>query len=240
VPDTVFEDPRLAHIYDVLEPERPDLDPYLAISREFGARTALDIGCGTGTFACLLARRGIDVIAVDPAAASLEVARQKPAAEKVRWVLGDSCSVPAVQVDLVTMTGNVAQVFLTDTHWRATLRAAYGALTPDGRFVFEVRDPEKEGWRSWTRDRTYRNLDLPGVGGLQTWTDLTDVSLPLVSFRQHFVFGRDGTTVVSDSTLRFRSRSEVMASLLDTGFRVEDIRDAPDRPGLEFVFVAAG
>src|SRR5438552_3032086 len=50
---------------------------------EFGARTVLDIGCGTGTFACLLAGRGLEVIAVDPAAASLEVARRKPGAGRV-------------------------------------------------------------------------------------------------------------------------------------------------------------
>jgi hypothetical protein len=141
-------------------------------------------------------------------------------------------------VDLVTMTGNVAQVFLTDEAWSSTLRASYTALRPGGRLVFEVRDPDKEDWRSWTPERTYRCLQLPGAGPLETWTALTDVSLPLVSFSQYFVFGSDGETIVSDSSLRFRSRVEVTDSLLDTGFRIEDVRDAPERPGLELVFIA--
>jgi SAM-dependent methyltransferase len=75
VTDALFALPRLAEIYDLVEEERNDLDHYLAISAEFGARSVLDVGCGTGTFACLLADRGIEVVAVDPAAASLDVAR---------------------------------------------------------------------------------------------------------------------------------------------------------------------
>lgn len=40
------------------------------------------------------------------------------------------------------------------------------------------------------------------------------------------------------STLRFRSRGALIDSLVGCGFQVDEIRDAPDRPGSEFVFVA--
>ena len=79
---------------------------------EFGAESVLDVGCGTGTLACLLAGRGLEVIAVDPAAACLEVARRKSGADEVRWVHGDLTDLPPLQVDPVTMTANVAQVFV--------------------------------------------------------------------------------------------------------------------------------
>ena len=78
--DAIFEEPRLAEIYDELDPDRSDLDAYAAMAGEFGAESVLDVGCGTGTLACLLAGRGLEVIAVDPAAACLEVARRKPGA----------------------------------------------------------------------------------------------------------------------------------------------------------------
>ena len=137
-PDPLFAEPRLARIYDALEADRADLDAYEALVAELGARSVLDVGCGTGTFACRLAAAGLDVVGVDPAAASLDVARAKPRADDVHWVLGDATVVPPLQVDLVTMTGNVAMVFTGDDDWSATLDAVRARLRPGGCFV--VRD----------------------------------------------------------------------------------------------------
>src|SRR5690606_32165052 len=131
------------------ESDRPDLDVYEAMVDEFGAGTVLDVGCGTGTFSCRLADRGLAVIGVDPAGASLEVARTKPGADRVRWIHGDATTLPPVQVDLAIMTGNVAQVFLTDADWSATLRGIRQATRPGGRLVFETRDPARRAWESW-------------------------------------------------------------------------------------------
>lgn len=69
----------------------------------------MDVGCGTGTFALLMAKSGYDVTAVDPARASLDVARMKPGAARVRWIDGDATRLPPLRFDLATMTGNVAQ-----------------------------------------------------------------------------------------------------------------------------------
>ena len=236
--DATFDDRRLAEVYDPLDPDRSDLDVYAAMVDELGAGSVLDIGCGTGTFACLLARRGLTVTAADPAAASLAVARSKPGADRVRWVHGYATDLPRLQVDLVTMTANVAQVFLTDAEWAATLGAAHAALRPGGRLVFETRDPAAEAWLEWTRERTYLRTAVSGVGAVQTWEDLLDVSGDLVSFRSTVVFESDGAVLTSTSTLRFRHREEVAASLAAAGFVVDEVRQAPDRPGRELVFVA--
>jgi SAM-dependent methyltransferase len=238
VADPIFEQRRLAEIYDPLDPDRSDLDAYAAMAHEFGARSVLDIGCGTGTFACLLAGRGLAVIAVDPAAASLEVARTKPGADRVRWVHGYAIDLPPLDVDLVTMTANVAQVFLTDEEWASTLRTTHAALRPGGRLVFETRDPAAKAWLEWNRERSHKHTVISGVGGVQTWFDLIDVSGHLVSFRWTFVFESDGARLTSDSTLRFRTRDEVTASLAVAGYLVDEVREAPDRPGREMVFIA--
>jgi SAM-dependent methyltransferase len=238
VVDPIFAQRRLAEIYDPLDPDRGDLDAYAAMVDEFGARSVLDIGCGTGTFACLLASRGLAVTAVDPAAASLEVARTKPGADRVRWVHGDATALPPLDVDLVTMTGNVAQVFLTDEDWASTLRAAHTALRPGGRLVFETRDPAAQAWREWNREQSHKQTVIPGVGGVQTWVDRVDIDADLVSFRWTFVFDADSARLTSDSTLRFRTRDHVTASLTAAGYLVNEVRQAPDRPGREMVFIA--
>jgi hypothetical protein len=76
------------------------------------------------------------------------------------------------------------------------------------------------------------------AGTVEHWVELTNVDLPLVSFRHSFRFFDSGDIVTSDSTLRFRDRHDIAASLAATGFTVEDVRDAPDRPGRELVFLA--
>jgi SAM-dependent methyltransferase len=238
VADALFSEPRLAELYDPLDPDRRDLDVYAAMAAEFGTESVVDIGCGTGTLACLLAQRGLSVTGVDPAAASLAVARRKPGADRVTWLHAGAAAVPPLGADLVTMTGNVAQVFVTDQEWAAVLHAVRQALRPGGRLVFETRDPARKAWLTWNRGQTYRHVVIPGVGPIQTWIDLGGAGGGLVSFRSTVVFASDGAVLTSDSTLRFRERAELTDSLASAGLVVDEVRDAPDRPGLEFVFIA--
>lgn len=198
----------------------------------------VDIGCGTGTFACQLAARGVLAVGLDPAAASLDVARRKPAAEQVRWIESGATAIPALRADVVTMTGNVAQVFLDDAEWSQVLNSVQRALRPGGCFVFEAREPNVREWQRWTKDSTRAVCDTLTEGRVEHWAELTEVSLPLVSFRHDYLFERDQALLTSSSTLRFRSRAEIEHSLTTEGFRVFAVRDAPDRPGLENVFLA--
>ncbi|MEU0894554.1 class I SAM-dependent methyltransferase [Streptomyces massasporeus] len=236
--DECFRHPRLAAVYDQLDPDRRDLAPYLRTAEETGARHVLDIGCGTGVFALALAGRGIDVTGVDPARASLDVARGKPGGERVRWLHGDATTLPPLTADLATMTGNAAQEITGPEAWQRTLQGIWAALRPGGRLVFETRIPARRAWEEWNREATYGVTEIAGVGAVDSWAELLDVNGPLVTFRWTYVFAADGQTLTSDSTLRFRERQEVEAALAAQGYVVEDVRDAPDRPGREFVFVA--
>jgi SAM-dependent methyltransferase len=236
--DEAFANRRLADLYDVLDGDRNDLDVYLSIASELAATTVLDVGCGTGTFALLLADNGFEVLGVDPDRPSVEVARRKPGAERVTWIEGDATRLPPHEGDLVTMTANVAQAIADESDWHTTLEAARVALRRrDGHLVFETRDPARRAWEGWTREESHQVFDVPGLGVLERWFDLLRVDGPLVTFRGTFVFP-DGDVLTSDSTLRFRERDEVERDLVAHGFAVEDVRDAPDRPGRELVFIA--
>ena len=239
MPDPIFADPRLASIYDELDPNRNDLDAYEAIAVEFGAQRVLDVGCGTGALAVRLARLGLDVTGVDPAEASLAVARAKPDAGQVTWLHGDFAAIPTDEsFDLVVMTGNVAQAIVDEDLWDATLESIWLAVHPGGRLVFETRDPANRAWETegWDNADAHDVTDTH-LGRVEHWGEITLVAPPLVSFRWHFLF-ESGDTVSSDSTLRFRQRDEVTAALASAGFIVDEVRAAPDRPNAEFVFVA--
>jgi len=238
VPDAIFASLRLARIYDAFDGQRDDLAAYLSIVEELGAVRVLDVGCGTGCLAVLLAERGLSVVGLDPAGASLEVAASKDPAGGITWVCGDAAKAPASDADLAVMTGNVAQVFLSDADWARALQAIHAALRPRGYLVFETRRPERRAWEEWAADTAPVTLDIPGIGPVDRRFEVTSVSLPLVSFRYTYAFLHDGVVVASDSTLRFRSRDEIESSLATGGYRVLDVREAPDRPGREYVFIA--
>jgi len=237
MPDQLFENPKLVAVYDHFDGERGDLDHYLSIVNEFEASTVIDIGSGTGCFAHLLENAGVKVIAVEPAKASLECAQAKSENSEIRWIHGIAEDLPDALGDLAIMTGNVAQVFISEIDWSRTLSSIFRALKPGGHFVFEVRDPSKKAWEQWNKENTHTVENIDNLGEVESWCEVLDISGQLVSFRWTYDFNSSGETLTSDSTLIFREREEVEESLRKVGFSVLEVRDAPDRPGKEFVFV---
>jgi ubiquinone/menaquinone biosynthesis C-methylase UbiE len=82
---------RWAATYDtmgnwLLELEEPEVDRALG---EVEGLDVLDVGAGTGRHAIRLAERGAHVTAVDFSEQMLEKARQKPGADRVRWLVHD-------------------------------------------------------------------------------------------------------------------------------------------------------
>ncbi|WP_405950373.1 hypothetical protein OG588_32540 [Streptomyces prunicolor] len=66
------------------------------------------------------------------------------------------------------MTGHAFQVLVTDEELRLALRAVRAALAPEGRFVFETRNPAAHAWETWTPDRE-RHLTAQDGSVVRVW-----------------------------------------------------------------------
>lgn len=238
MPDEIFFNERLAAIYDSFDGNRDDLIAYLNIAKELGVKNILDIGCGTGEFAMLLGHNKFCVTGVDPALASIEIAQFKNDYNYVKFYNSEVSDVEQSGFDAAFMTGNVAQVFLSDEEWNDTLKAVSRRLDNKGYFIFETRNPEMRDWENWTKENTYQKINIPNIGVVEGWCVVNDASEPYIHFTWHYKFENDGQLLTSNSTLRFRSKDDIIESLEQTGFDILDIRDAADRSNKEFVFIA--
>jgi len=220
--DLHYVDPRLVELYDRANPRGADTDFYIQLAADLQAHTILDLGCGTGLLTRELAVGDRQVIGVDPAPAMLAVARRQPGAERVQWIEGDSSAMGRPEADLVIMTGNVAQVFLSDAEWMATLNSIHAVLRPGGHLAFESRNPDARAWEQWNRDATYAVSDSP-FGPVEEWLEVIGEEHGRVRLKGYNVFKATGELVVVDSELRFRSLDQLTQSLRKTGFRIEQV-----------------
>ena len=207
-PCASYTDPRLAAVYDPLNPPDAADAFYLDLAGD-RPLTILDVGCGTGRLATALAERGQRVTGADPAGAMLDVARRRPGGDRVRWVEGTAGTLalgPAF--DLIIMTGHVFQVFLEDNAVLAALSNLREHLAPGGKLAFEMRNAAVRDWETWTPDETREVVQVPGIGPVEVFHDIAAVDGRLVTFETHFVFG-PGDTGFTESTLRFMDHDEV-------------------------------
>jgi SAM-dependent methyltransferase len=159
-----FDDPRLVAIYDTINAYGPGEQPdfYGHLAADIGARTIVDLGCGTGLLTREMAGRGYTMTGIDPSAEMLAVARRGQHADRVEWIHGDTAAVPARHADLALMSGHVAQFFVTDDAWADALTALHAALRPGGTLAFESRNPDNREWERWTRAGAWTSCPSPG------------------------------------------------------------------------------
>ncbi|MBA8878224.1 class I SAM-dependent methyltransferase [Phyllobacterium myrsinacearum] len=214
--DDIYTNGDLPALYDVLNPAREDTAFYIRVAGR--PKRILDIGCGTGLLACMLAEHGHTVTGVEPARAMLDIARNRQGSEAVTWIEGDARALDlSLTFDLIVMTGHVFQVFLTDDDIRAVLKTAYAHLAKGGCLIFESRNPAVKAWESWVPEKTAQTVSIAGVGDVGVQHRLIAVRGDLVVFETDHYFHRTRETLVNRSVLRFLPQAEIETQLRDAG-----------------------
>jgi ubiquinone/menaquinone biosynthesis C-methylase UbiE len=121
---------------------------YRAIMEREGVRprSAVDLACGTGSVALLLARDGLRVVGVDLSEEMLTVAAQR--AQEADVFVQYTCQ-PLQQmrlprgVDLAVCALDGLDYILDPADCAEAIRRVYKALNPGGIFIFDVNTPEK-------------------------------------------------------------------------------------------------
>ena len=141
----------LARSYDRLTSDvdyRQTVEFYKQIMAREGClpRTAVDLACGTGSVALLLAQDGLQVTGVDLSEEMLTVACQK--AQELENRPTFVCqSLQALclprGVDLAVCALDSLDYILNPEDCREAIRRVYKVLNPGGIFIFDVNTPEK-------------------------------------------------------------------------------------------------
>ena len=109
-------------------------------------RTAVDLACGTGSVAVLLAEKGLNVVAVDMSEEMLCVASQKAQELENPPIFVcqklENLSLPK-GVDLAVCALDSIDYITNPEDCAKAMKRIYRALNPGGCFIFDVNTPEK-------------------------------------------------------------------------------------------------
>lgn len=207
-------------VYDQINGWGKDDDFFLSLLKEVNARRIADLGCGTGRLTVHFAQKGYQITAIDPNQEAINNAKRKEFADKVTWIVGDSSDLQSEAYDVVIMTANVAQVFLSNESWWQVVADAYRALNHGGHFIFDTRNPLAKEWEEWMKDPTPDFAIHPVSGDqLEIITDYDGFEEGVFTFYEIVKISSTREILVREKMqLRFRSLAEIQHSLEQVGF----------------------
>src|SRR5258708_36601912 len=184
------------------------------------AEAVLDVGCGTGALLHRAREAGHTgrLCGLDPALGMLEQARKR---SDIEWYFGDLASVRwDREVGLIVMSGHAFQVFVKDDDLRVSLGAIRSALTDDGRFAFETRNPLVREWERWIPANAAEVTDADGAVVRMTREVESPVHGDRVSFTHTFTRPSWDRPHTSRSTLRFLDAAALYSFLSQAALTV--------------------
>lgn len=188
-----------------------------------GFRSAADVGCGTGLFACYLSRYwGVPVFAVDLSPEMLRVAMRNCRHPKVCFLKQDMrCLRLPSPVDLVTANFDTLNHIIRGADVRRIFRRIHENLRPGGHLFFDVVTPRHPRYCPLAYVRRFRGAGWEMVH-LIRWNPSRRLLSVMVVHRWR---GRRRPTIEIHRE-RAHSPLELGRWLLDAGFVIRGVHDA--------------
>jgi len=219
--------------YDLEDTSDTGIAFYSELAREAGG-SVLEIACGTGRVTIPIAKLGFATTGLDIVLGMLEQARRKSIGLPVRWVEGDARSFDLREkFQLIFLTGNAFQAFVTNAEQEALLRHVYMHLHEEGLFTFETRNPllpntkTREGLfvTLETHDEAEDGPSFVNASGQEVRVSRTRVYDPvaqivhLTNYKRWYE-GGEKRTKITRTALRYTFPQELAALLHHNGFTI--------------------
>ncbi|MDQ7069777.1 MAG: methyltransferase domain-containing protein [Rhodobacterales bacterium] len=216
----LYEDANLAQFYDLENAWGADFDTCIDMAAE--AENLLDLGCGTGALVAHLAP-SMPATGVDPAAAMIDIAKQRNGGQHATWVVGDARSLDLEQqFDLIVLTGNTFQVFLTEADQRAALATIARHLSPRGKFIFDTRNPDCAAWEKWAPEQSHRTVTHDKYGEIEVFNDAEyEAQSAIVTYETTYKIHTSGQSFTAKAQMKFTPLAELKSLISDAGLHVE-------------------
>lgn len=190
-------------------------------------KTILDLGCGTGGHALILAKRGYTVSGVDRSASMLEIARRKAEDQRleIEFIEGDLTRISTnKKYDAVISMFAVMGYQTTNTALAAACKVAKDCLVPGGMFIFDC----------WHGHAVIADKPVPRVKEISVGSGEKIIRFTLpeidemnhvvnVNFRVWHTKGNEFTETFESHPMRFLFPQEARYFLEVAGFKSMDL-----------------
>jgi 2-polyprenyl-3-methyl-5-hydroxy-6-metoxy-1,4-benzoquinol methylase len=213
---------RLGDDYDLmtnftarLENQRPLI---VDLVEKFNIRSVLDIGCGSGVHAILLAQAGARVTAVDPSAELIELARQHAQEAKVEIDLRVASMQSLASTidgafDTVLCLGNTLPHLLTEEELESSLQGISQLLAPEGTLLLQLLNYD----RILSQRKRVVGIRRAGEQLFVRFYDFTEPNLTFNILRITLEGSKSAHELISTELYPWRG-SELLQLLESTGF----------------------
>ncbi|GAB3070581.1 class I SAM-dependent methyltransferase [Salinicoccus sesuvii] len=188
----------------------------------------VDLACGTGRVTLPLAEHGHRLIGVDIHEEMLELAKSKSEAKHlpIEWIRQD-CTKLALEIksNMLFMTGNSFQHFLTNESQDALLKAIWNHLNYGGVFIFNTRFPNL---KDLAEIYTTKEIYIDNLGRVvtehttETYNALTQV-LHCSTTREIRDNGTDTYLETDRISLRYVYPLEMQRLLKQNGYEIVEV-----------------